>query len=90
MSVCARCGATFSCAMADGDGSQPCWCASLPPVVPVPGRAAQDGASAVAAAAATATMATKAAGIAPAPAADMSCWCPDCLRRHIAAATLPE
>lgn len=79
MSVCARCGATFTCAMADGDGSQPCWCASLPPVVPVPVQA-QDGASAVAAA----------AGIAPAPAADISCWCPDCLRRHIAGATLPE
>jgi hypothetical protein len=34
-----RCGATFSCAMAD-DGlpdHQPCWCTALPPVVPVPG-----------------------------------------------------
>ncbi|HEU4843708.1 MAG TPA: cysteine-rich CWC family protein [Burkholderiaceae bacterium] len=82
MSVCARCGATFSCAMADGDGSQPCWCASLPPVVPVPVPVqAQDGASATA---------TKAAAIAPAPATDMSCWCPDCLRRHIAGATQPE
>ncbi len=90
MSVCARCGATFTCAMADGDGSQPCWCASLPPVVPVPGRAAPDAASAVGAASATAATAATAAGFAPAPAVDMSCWCPDCLRRHIAGATLPE
>ncbi|HJU99101.1 MAG TPA: cysteine-rich CWC family protein [Burkholderiaceae bacterium] len=60
MSVCARCGATFTCAMADGDGSEPCWCASLPLVMPVPS-----------------------ADVLP-PAADPSCWCPDCLRRHIA------
>jgi hypothetical protein len=65
MSVCARCGATFTCAMADGDGSEPCWCASLPLVMPVPA----PGASAAV----------------PAPASDPSCWCPDCLRRHIAA-----
>jgi hypothetical protein len=76
MSVCARCGATFSCAMADGDGSQPCWCASLPPVVPVPVQASE--------------AVSKAAATAPAPAADLSCWCPDCLRRHIAAATQAE
>ena len=63
MSVCSRCGATFTCAMADGDGSQPCWCASLPLVMPVP----SPGVSA--------------------PASDPSCWCPDCLRRHIAATT---
>jgi hypothetical protein len=35
MSLCTRCGAAFSCAMADG-GSGPCWCTALPPVVPVP------------------------------------------------------
>lgn len=36
MSTCSRCGATFGCAMADGLDA-PCWCVSLPPVVPVPG-----------------------------------------------------
>ncbi len=40
MSTCTRCGATFSCAMADGGpADQPCWCTELPPVVPVPGSA---------------------------------------------------
>jgi len=57
MSTCARCGATFSCAMADPSDGQPCWCTQLPPAVPVPGK---DGAP-----------------------VDTSCWCPDCLRRHI-------
>jgi hypothetical protein len=36
MSNCTRCGASFGCAMADGDDA-PCWCTRLPPVVPVPG-----------------------------------------------------
>jgi hypothetical protein len=35
MSLCARCGATFGCAMAEGTG-EPCWCTRLPPAVPVP------------------------------------------------------
>lgn len=65
MSVCARCGATFSCAMADGGDGQPCWCTRLPPVVPVPVPAP------------------------PAAAMNTACWCPDCLRRHIAAAAPP-
>lgn len=64
MSVCARCGATFTCSMADGDGSEPCWCASLPLVMPVPAPGSPASASA--------------------PAEDTSCWCPDCLKRHIA------
>ncbi len=52
MSVCARCGAAFGCAMADGlDG--PCWCTEFPAVVAV-------------------------------PAVDASCWCPACLKLHIA------
>lgn len=36
MSICPRCAATFTCAMADQTG-QPCWCASLPfePVLPI-------------------------------------------------------
>ena len=38
MSICNRCGAQFSCAMADGAASdQPCWCVALPAVMPVPG-----------------------------------------------------
>jgi hypothetical protein len=60
MSTCARCGAQFSCAMADVDpdvdpavAAQPCWCTYLPASLPVPS----------------------------APSA--SCWCPDCLKRHI-------
>ncbi|NRR32413.1 cysteine-rich CWC family protein [Oxalobacteraceae bacterium] len=57
MSVCARCGATFSCAMADPGDGQPCWCTQLPPAVPVPG----------------------------ADATGAACWCPDCLKAHIAA-----
>ncbi len=58
MSTCSRCGAQFSCAMADPDGSNaPCWCAALPTVVPVPG----------------------------VPGA--ACWCPTCLRAHIAQQT---
>ncbi len=36
MSTCARCGAAFACAMADGGDGAPCWCTRLPPVVPVP------------------------------------------------------
>ena len=59
MSICTRCGAEFGCAMADG-GAGPCWCTTLPPVVPVP--AAQAGAG----------------DAAP------GCWCPACLRQHIA------
>jgi len=58
MSTCARCGASFSCAMADAgapDPAQPCWCTYLPATVPVPS------------------------------APGSSCWCPDCLRRPIAA-----
>lgn len=57
MSTCARCGAAFGCAMADG-GDHPCWCTSLPPVVPLPGE-------------------------------DARCWCPACLRAHIAASAEP-
>ncbi|UMR31894.1 hypothetical protein MJ904_06800 [Massilia sp. MB5] len=41
MSICTRCGASFSCAMVDAgpDGklpTQPCWCTYFPPAVPVP------------------------------------------------------
>lgn len=36
MSICTRCGATFGCAMADG-ADEPCWCTTMPPIVPVPG-----------------------------------------------------
>ncbi len=37
MSTCRRCGASFSCAMADGGApDQPCWCTALPPIVPLP------------------------------------------------------
>lgn len=37
MSLCVRCGASFSCAMVDGeDNDQPCWCTAMPPVLPVP------------------------------------------------------
>ncbi len=36
-SPCARCGAGFTCGMQAGE--EPCWCASLPPLAPVPGRA---------------------------------------------------
>ncbi|HEX5343090.1 MAG TPA: cysteine-rich CWC family protein [Duganella sp.] len=39
MSTCSRCGASFSCGMKDADPSvpsEPCWCATLPPAVPVP------------------------------------------------------
>lgn len=52
MSTCTRCGAEFSCMMADG-ASEPCWCTALPASVPVPQEAA-------------------------------GCWCPACLREHIA------
>jgi hypothetical protein len=39
MSTCSRCGASFSCALADADPSapaQPCWCTYLPAALPVP------------------------------------------------------
>ena len=45
MSLCSRCGASFSCVMVDADyplTAPPCWCTFLPAVVPVPGAA--DGA----------------------------------------------
>lgn len=45
MSTCARCGATFSCAMADPSDGQPCWCTALPPVMPVPTPGADANAS---------------------------------------------
>jgi hypothetical protein len=35
MSICTRCGAPFSCGMADGAGDA-CWCMRLPALVPVP------------------------------------------------------
>lgn len=35
MSVCTRCGATFSCALAERRG-EPCWCAALPAAAAVP------------------------------------------------------
>jgi len=60
MSTCTRCGASFGCAMIDGSDA-PCWCTTLPPVVPVP-IPAPPGAQQ------------------PAP----GCWCPACLRQHIA------
>ena len=33
---CARCGAVFTCGMQAGQ--EPCWCAELPAIEPVPGR----------------------------------------------------
>jgi hypothetical protein len=30
MSLCPRCGATFSCGMMDGDPTQACWCLRWP------------------------------------------------------------
>ncbi|MET0264969.1 MAG: cysteine-rich CWC family protein [Duganella sp.] len=45
MSTCTRCGAHFTCAVADGDAAipaPPCWCTFLPPAVPVPAPAASD------------------------------------------------
>ncbi|HEY1181709.1 MAG TPA: cysteine-rich CWC family protein [Rhodocyclaceae bacterium] len=35
-SRCSRCGAMFGCAMADGLAA-PCWCTTVPAVLPVPG-----------------------------------------------------
>lgn len=36
MSACSRCGAPFTCAMADPEaGDAPCWCTQLPAVMPV-------------------------------------------------------
>jgi hypothetical protein len=64
MSTCTRCGAPFGCAMADG-GTEPCWCTTLPPVVPVPTPVTRDAAQ----------------DAAP------GCWCPACLRQHIAQQT---
>jgi hypothetical protein len=58
MSTCTRCGASFGCAMADGSAG-PCWCTTLPPVVPVPVPAGAEQAA-------------------------PGCWCPACLRQHIA------
>ncbi len=58
MSICTRCGAAFGCAMVEGS-SEPCWCTTLPAVVPVPGPAGGQGAA-------------------------PGCWCPACLRQHIA------
>lgn len=34
MSVCARCGAAFTCAMANGADDAPCWCVALPALPP--------------------------------------------------------
>jgi hypothetical protein len=32
MSRCAKCGAAFSCAVADGAQDETCWCMQLPPL----------------------------------------------------------
>jgi hypothetical protein len=32
MSLCPRCGASFSCAMKDEGGNTTCWCTQLPPL----------------------------------------------------------
>ncbi|MCM2308698.1 MAG: cysteine-rich CWC family protein [Sulfuritalea sp.] len=37
-SVCAQCGAQFRCGMEAGDAE--CWCARLPPLLPLPADAA--------------------------------------------------
>ena len=58
MSTCKRCGASFNCAMVDGNDGGPCWCTALPPAVPLPSTSA--GAD-----------------------ADVTCWCPACLKLHI-------
>jgi hypothetical protein len=42
MSACSRCGAPFTCAMADG-GAAPCWCTALPPALPLPLPLTTDG-----------------------------------------------
>jgi hypothetical protein len=39
MSKCTRCGAAFSCAMADNTAGA-CWCTTLPAAVPLPQEAA--------------------------------------------------
>ncbi|MDK9713060.1 MAG: cysteine-rich CWC family protein [Sulfuritalea sp.] len=36
--VCPQCGAQFRCGMEGGDAT--CWCASLPPLLPVPPKSA--------------------------------------------------
>ncbi|MES2318698.1 MAG: cysteine-rich CWC family protein [Pseudomonadota bacterium] len=36
MSICMRCGQSFSCAMM-GEQDGPCWCTAMPPALPVPG-----------------------------------------------------
>lgn len=41
---CAQCGAPFRCGMEAGDAE--CWCASLPPLLPVPAAATADSAAA--------------------------------------------
>ncbi|MBB3223920.1 cysteine-rich CWC family protein [Pseudoduganella umbonata] len=80
MSTCERCGATFHCAMVDGKtpgetpgqaggDAAPCWCTLLPPAVPVP---RQSGLKA--------EVNEKQAATPP-----VGCWCPDCLKAHIAA-----
>ena len=56
MSACSRCGASFTCAMADGS-DHPCWCTELAAAVPVPSQLPGQGAA---------------------------CWCPACLKQHIA------
>jgi hypothetical protein len=35
MSQCSKCGATFSCGMADDRSAAPCWCTQYPPL-PMP------------------------------------------------------
>ena len=89
MSLCERCGAEFHCAMADAPPDRkptgaadetPCWCTFEPPAVPLP-PAAQGAAPGGAAAASE-------AGVAGAVA--VGCWCPACLRAHIASLNAPD
>ncbi|MDA8257625.1 MAG: cysteine-rich CWC family protein [Betaproteobacteria bacterium] len=39
--TCARCGAPFRCGMEAGDAE--CWCAGMPPLLPVPAASAAVG-----------------------------------------------
>lgn len=41
--TCAQCGAPFRCGMEGGDAE--CWCASLPPLLPVPAASTADSAA---------------------------------------------
>jgi hypothetical protein len=77
MSLCARCGATFICGMADRVSTEPCWCTRLPAL---PAAALPLSNTALPLSITASPLATD--GAASSLDGGAACLCPACLRRE--------